>query len=213
MRCADARIVMMELLDNVADPAQRAALLGHTAQCAACWAEWQALQKLDALLTAAPMAAPPADFTQRVLARLRTTSTPVALSPHAPSREGAPSDSTRAPQWSERHRGANPLGGIMVLMLGGVLLFVLLAAPLLQHAWPAVWKLLIAPRGASSVPLGDSALLIGTSQTLQTLWRLHRPVLRSVGPLLFAGYTTATLLITLFWLRLVVRIQQVLSVQ
>lgn len=195
MRCTDARAVMMELLDDLADSAQQAALLSHVAECAACRAEWRALQELDALLTAAPMAVPPPDFTQRVLTRVRTSVSP-------------PSQTL----W-ETFPGVHPLGGIAVLMLGGMLLFTTVAAPLLQRLWPTIWGLFTGFAGAGSAPLVSNPMLIGVGETLQALWRLHRSLLQSVGPLLLAGYFTMTIIITLVWLRLVMGMQQALRLR
>lgn len=213
MRCADARAVMMEILDDLADSAQQAALLSHAAECAACRAEWRALQELDALFTAAPMLAPPPDFTQRVLARLHAAVAPSgSLSPQtiqSPFSDRA----TDGMQHDEWHQNAHPLGGIAVLVLGGLLLFTLLTAPLLRHVWPTVWNLFTGAGGVEGASLVGNPLLIGVSETLQALWRLHRSVLQAVGPLLIAGYSAVTVVITLLWLRLIIGMQQALSLR
>jgi len=217
---------MMEILDDLADPAQQAALLGHTAECAACRAEWQALQRLDALLSTAPMAMPPAGFTHRVLTRLRQTLSEPALTSleltqttssggqHSiRERDVVFSDVGASQGWDELYRRANPLGGIAVLLLGTLLVFTIIASPLLQRAWPMVWKLLTEPGTSGTGQLVNHPLLLGISETIQAIWRLHRSILQSVGPLLLAGYFTVTLMITLFWLRLVTGMQQALSIR
>jgi len=61
---------MHEILDSGANSERKAALLVHAADCAACRAEWSALQWIDSLLAAAPLVSPPADFTVKVMARL-----------------------------------------------------------------------------------------------------------------------------------------------
>ena len=70
MRCADASELMDAVLDNHANSELQATLLAHTADCAACRAEWVAIQSVDRMLTAAPPVSPPADFASKVMARL-----------------------------------------------------------------------------------------------------------------------------------------------
>lgn len=71
MHCADASQLMDLVLDGHVDSERQAALLAHTADCAACRAEWLAIQKVHQLLLAAALpVAPPADFTIKVMAHL-----------------------------------------------------------------------------------------------------------------------------------------------
>lgn len=61
---------MMQSLDGELDPAGQAAMDEHMVHCADCRAEWEQLQALESLLTAAPMAAPLPGLPGRVLARV-----------------------------------------------------------------------------------------------------------------------------------------------
>jgi anti-sigma factor RsiW len=70
MHCDDASTLMDEVLDGRADSGRQAALLAHVADCAACGPEWQALQRLDRFLAAAPRVSAPHDFTAQVMAGL-----------------------------------------------------------------------------------------------------------------------------------------------
>lgn len=100
MRCSDAGKLMDEVLDGRVNSERQAALLAHTADCAACRAEWLAIQEVDRMLAAAPPVPPPADFTSKVMARL-----------------------------PRRRPAQNPWAGALVLFAGAVLLsfFVLLS--------------------------------------------------------------------------------------
>ena len=70
MRCTNASRLKDEFLDGRANSEQQAALLAHIADCAACRAEWSAVQRVDHLFALAPQITPPADFTSKVMARL-----------------------------------------------------------------------------------------------------------------------------------------------
>ncbi len=70
MHCADASQLMDEILDRPANSELQAALLAHTADCAACRAEWLAIQQVDRLLATAPLVSPPSNFTTKVMAHL-----------------------------------------------------------------------------------------------------------------------------------------------
>ncbi|MFQ5858421.1 MAG: anti-sigma factor family protein [Anaerolineae bacterium] len=70
MHCTDASELMDRVLDGHDDSERQAALLAHTADCAACLAEWSAIQEAHRLLAAAPPVSPPADFTAKVMAHL-----------------------------------------------------------------------------------------------------------------------------------------------
>ena len=223
MRCADASAVMMQVLDGLATPAQREALLAHTAGCATCLAEWQAIQKLDTLLATAPMVSPPAGFTERVLARLPHSLPSMSLPSDEPRRESGAGNGQLRPRgrsvlaearpWQVRDaREVNPWGGLAALLIGTLLISAFLAFPLLSRTWPSLWAALTAPETLSSSLVGGTQLATGISETLQTVWHLQYPLLRSVSPLLLLTYLllylTLAFAIVLVWLRLVAGTQQ-----
>lgn len=197
---------MTELLDGLAGPEQQAALLAHTAGCAACRAEWQAIQEVDALLTAAPLVSAPAGFTDRVLARLpeRFPGATAAQSP-CPDRVRSPRvQSVPRPQ-------ANPWGGALVLLIGAVLISALIALPILSRTFPTLWMALIQPESLRGGLTVESQLISGIGETMGALWRLHRTLLQSVSPVLLLMYMAICLATTLFWVRLVMGMQRLLQ--
>ena len=70
MLCTNASRLMDEVLNGHVDSEREAALLVHVADCAPCLAEWTAVKNVDRLLVFAPLVAPPADFTAKVMVRL-----------------------------------------------------------------------------------------------------------------------------------------------
>jgi predicted anti-sigma-YlaC factor YlaD len=76
VRCTEASELMSLRLDNLATPDDLAELDAHLAGCAECRLAWSALQEVTHLFESAAWLEPPADFTERVMARVRHRHTP-----------------------------------------------------------------------------------------------------------------------------------------
>ena len=70
MQCKQASEMMSMRLDGCIDEKDSALLDEHLAQCQACQTEWQKLQALDRLLSAAPMVQAPVRVRVQVMTRL-----------------------------------------------------------------------------------------------------------------------------------------------
>lgn len=70
MEHEESYLLMMAALDEELDAEGHADLQAHLHVCPVCWAEWQTLQAVHALLLQAPMLSPAVDFAQRTVARL-----------------------------------------------------------------------------------------------------------------------------------------------
>ena len=62
---------MSERLDGRLSEGEMTALDDHLQRCASCRARWQVMQRLSLLLQSAELAAPPPDFTARVIRQLQ----------------------------------------------------------------------------------------------------------------------------------------------
>jgi predicted anti-sigma-YlaC factor YlaD len=71
MTCSDCQAVLSDYLERRLPDETRRRVALHLAACPACRAECEAERLLDTVLAEAPLKAPPADFTTRVLARTR----------------------------------------------------------------------------------------------------------------------------------------------
>jgi len=76
MRCEIASEWMSLRLDGQLAPTQIALLEIHLSGCAACQWEWATMQRIAAILSAAPEVMPPAGFVERVMQRLGRKSVP-----------------------------------------------------------------------------------------------------------------------------------------
>ena len=226
MRCTDASTVMTQLLDGLASPEQEAALRRHTAECAACRAEWQAIQEVHSLLSAAPMVSPPTGFTQRVMARL-TTAQPRAEAILLPrSQDDSAVASMRltsepvflaapsTPQiLDDQPSKANPWGGILALLLGTVLTLTLILLPVLFRVLPDLWTTLTAAAGLDRSLIESLQSIDGLAGPIQVIWKAYWTLLHSMSPVLLLAYAAMTLTAVLFWLRLVTGLQRALHVR
>jgi anti-sigma factor RsiW len=72
MNCQVARVRLSAFQDGELDPRLSKEIERHLECCAPCLAEWQALQRLVGRLGRLTAVQPPADFSTRVMAGLRT---------------------------------------------------------------------------------------------------------------------------------------------
>jgi len=163
-------------LDGLLDQDQERALQAHLATCAACRAEWEALQCVSRLLDEQPMVPAPAGFVARVGRRL-------------------------AAERSARQRGVVgaavlALGalGLATLVLSSLAGLVLWLWPLLQQ--PSLWESL---KGWLT-QLADVCLAVGHAIAL-----LLSSLFDAAGGPVLLVYMLAVLLLTTFWSRLVIR--------
>jgi hypothetical protein len=204
---------MTQLLDGLAGPEQETALLRHTAECAACRAEWQAIQEVHTLLSAAPMVPPPTGFTQRVLARLAGAQPGTAVARSSRPLESAPSAASVPQALGTQPSKANPWGGALALLIGTVLTSTLVALPVLSRVVPALWTALTRSAGLGQEFVEGLRIAGGLAETTQMVWGAYWTLLRSVSPILLLVYAVVALTAALFWLRLVTGIQQTLHVR
>ncbi len=226
MRCTDASAVMTQLLDGLTSPEQEAALLCHTAECAACRSEWRAIQEVHTLLSAAPMVPPPTGFTHRVMARLTAAQsrTEVILPPRSKDNPAVASArltaepvllaaSSASQVLDDRPSRANPWGGILALLFGAVLTLTLILLPVLLRVLPDLWTALTTSAGLDRSLTGTLQFVGGLVGPILVIWRAYWTLLHSVSPVLLLAYAAMTLTAMLFWLRLVTGIQRVLHVR
>lgn len=79
MRCLELHEWMSLKLDGRLAATEEADLQRHLDSCAACSQAWRRWQQVEALFAGAPMAQPPADLVQRVMARLDRRPQPRAV--------------------------------------------------------------------------------------------------------------------------------------
>jgi anti-sigma factor RsiW len=163
-------------LDGLLDEEQEGALQAHLATCAACRAEWEALQFVSRLLDEQPMIPAPAGFVARMEHRL-------------------------AAERAARRRGvlgaaALALGALslVTLALSSVAGFVFQLWPLLQQ--PSLWDSL---KGWLVQSL-DVCLAVGNAILL-----FLRSLYEAAGGPILLVYVLAVLLLTMLWSRLVLR--------
>ena len=70
MECKQASIMMSLRLDGLLEAADITRLKDHQAECDTCQVEWDRMQALESLLSAAPMVRPPVRLRVQVMARL-----------------------------------------------------------------------------------------------------------------------------------------------
>lgn len=174
--CQVYRVWMSLKLDELLNQEQERALQAHLAVCAACRAEWEALQVISNLLDDQPMVPAPPGFVARVERRLAT-------------------------ERAARQRGvmgaaALVLGALLMATLGlsslagiAIQLWPLLSQPSLWDGLTG-WFSQIAEVGLA---IGDAIALL-----LSSLFN------KAGGPLLLV-YMLATLLLTVLWSRLMLR--------
>lgn len=174
--CKVYRRWMSLKLDGLLDQEQERALQAHLATCAACRAEWEALQFVSCFLDEQPMAPAPPGFVARVERRLAAE--------RAAKRRGVIGGAALA------------LGALSLVTLGlsslAGLIFQLW--PLLQQ--PSLWDSL---KGWLA-QLADVGLAIGHAIAL-----LLSSLFDVVGGPILLVYMLVVLLLTTFWSRLVLR--------
>jgi predicted anti-sigma-YlaC factor YlaD len=74
MRCFDVQVELEAYVDGELSPERRALLEGHLAGCEGCRAELARLEAVVAALETWPLVAEPAQFTEGVMARVRSPS-------------------------------------------------------------------------------------------------------------------------------------------
>lgn len=79
--CGNARQWMLAALDYRLGPEEARALQVHLQACPRCRATWAALQEVDRILSARPVAPVPAGFAERTLARLEAPGTAMTVRP------------------------------------------------------------------------------------------------------------------------------------
>src|SRR5262245_49924024 len=72
MTCHDARATFSDLADQALPAAGRAACEAHLAECADCRREWEAFQRMLALLHDMPRLRAPAGFADRLLGAVQS---------------------------------------------------------------------------------------------------------------------------------------------
>lgn len=174
--CKVYRVWMSLKLDGLLSREQERALQAHLATCAACRAEWEAMQLVSHLLDKQPMIPAPPGFVARVEHRL-------------------------AVERSARRRG---LLGAGTLVFGALSLVMLGLSSLVGLVFP-LWPLLKQPslwEGLTGwlTRVADVGLAIGDAIAL-----LLSSLFNSVGGHILLTYMLAVLLLTLLWSRLVLR--------
>ena len=81
MDCRECQLLFPDLLSGSLPAARGKALAQHLETCPTCRLELAAERRLEEILSARPLKAPPADFTRRVLARTRQERAPAAITP------------------------------------------------------------------------------------------------------------------------------------
>ena len=118
MDCSEAGAMLDELALGVLPGDQRAALLHHLEQCPACWRLLDELsESADALLLAAPVAAPPPGFGDRVLERIDDIRAASGGRSPAPAGNGRAAAVRRA---AHRRMFAAAAAVVALLAVGGV---------------------------------------------------------------------------------------------
>ncbi|HID86636.1 MAG TPA: hypothetical protein EYP55_04555 [Anaerolineae bacterium] len=173
MRCREASELMSLHLDHRLASDQVAELQDHLIACPRCQREWEAMQRVSFLLMGAPLIAPPADFTAKVMGRL------------------AQREARRRLFW----------GGVVLLL--GALSLGALALPSLVEPLLLLWPLVAHPSLVGKGLLALGQLLYALRSFLEVCRLVVTALLSAINPSFLLFYPLIALLLTVFWLTIV----------
>lgn len=173
MRCREASELMSLHLDRRLAPGQVAELQDHLIGCPRCQREWEAMQRVSSLLMGAPLIAPPADFTAKVMGRL-----------------------------AQREARRRLLWGGMILLLGALSLGAF-ALPSLVEPLLLLWPFVIHPSLLGKGLLALTQLFHLLRSLLEVCWLVVTALLSAIHPSILLFYPLIALVLTVFWLTII----------
>jgi anti-sigma factor RsiW len=173
MSCQDISQLMSLALDQSLAQAEASCLKEHLRLCPTCQEEWEAMQRISRLFTAAPLMEPSADFADRVMLRL-------------------------AQRQARRRRfliGAALL--VICLSLGA------LALPGIVVWLAMLWQLITEPALLSHGAKLVAQLLSLAESVGGACWLIITALLSHLSQPVLLGYSFLALTLTALWIRLV----------
>lgn len=175
MRCREASERMSLRLDSALAEGDEQALREHLAGCESCAAQWQMIQRVDALFAQVDLASPPPAFAQQVMGRIQRRSLGLSIVRHG-----------------------------LLLLLGLIILSALTLGPLLAPQSPLA-TLLHNPSILNALIGTLVRLVDILRTLLRAMGLVWGAILSSPCWIVLLGCTLSVGLLALWWLRLVAR--------